>query len=140
MAVSTVGIVAVSSGICSFVLWYRHRASQEARLKSINDSIRHVQQLYTTIEALRKEVEELKAARAAEAEEKRLERVDSAPLQSEAGSSRRGKVVRFRRTASVLSSTDSEYLSAWSTNEDSSEEFFDFSEGDDFGDDSTLAR
>lgn len=121
------GVLTVSSGIAGLVWWFYQRLNRATRLDSLKDGFQNVEQLYTTIETLRRDIEELKASKSS---------LKSTYNGSEGGttSSKRTKLVRFKKTASVVSLDETEYQSVWSGTEDSSDEFFDFSESEDFQD------
>ena len=115
------GILTVSSGVAGLVWWFYHRLNRATRMDALKENIYNIEQLYSTIETLRKEIEELKSVKSSKS-----------LCESEPGTSfKRTKSVRFKKTNSVLSSCDSEYYSAWSGTEDSSDEFYDFSDSED---------
>ena len=128
---AVVGLITVSSGVAGLVWWFYKRLNQATRMEALKDNFYNIEQLYSTIETLRRDIEELKA----------IKSVKDASQDNETEKSTSGrKTVRFKKTTSVLSSTDTEYQSAWSGAEDSSEEFYDFSETDDLQEDTMVER
>lgn len=123
----TVGFLSFSSSLAAFYFFYRiNRATRLDNLRETNYNIEH---LNTAIDILRKEIEELKAA-------KSLQVHSNNGTEEDTKSAKFQKVVRFKSSLSYLSSSSDalEYQSAWSDNEGSSvEEFFDFPENDIMG-------
>ena len=110
----------VISGSSFAVFWYFYeRINRATRLDNLRETNYNIEQLNTAIDVLRKEIEELKAVKLSKSDE------DSTSKKS-------FKMVRFKNTLSYMSSaSDTDYQSAWSDNETSSnEEFFDFPENE----------
>ncbi len=115
------GLVTSSSIL---VVWFFYdRINRATRFDNLKETNCNIEQLNSAIDILRKEIEELKAASS---------KVDLNNEKDEDCKSKKSfKVVRFKNTLSYMSSTsDVEYQSAWSDNEGSTEEFFDFPEND----------
>lgn len=123
------GIVSFSSSFAA--LWFYSRMGQAMRLDNLRETDYSVEQLNTVVDILRKEIEELKASQSSKL-------MSSNPVEKDNKSttSKSTKSVRFSKSLSYLSSSDVEYefQSAWSDNDASSEEFFDFPENDHLGD------
>ncbi|XP_046632221.1 regulator of microtubule dynamics protein 2-like [Daphnia pulicaria] len=116
------GGLVTSSSILAVWFFY-DRINRATRFDNLKETNCNIEQLNSAIDILRKEIEELKAASS---------KVDLNIEKDEDCKSKKSfKVVRFKNTLSYMSSTsDVEYQSAWSDNEGSTEEFFDFPEND----------
>jgi hypothetical protein len=116
------GGLVTSSSILAVWFFY-DRINRATRFDNLKETNCNIEQLNSAIDILRKEIEELKAASS---------KVDLNNEKDEDCKSKKSfKVVRFKNTLSYMSSTsDVEYQSAWSDNEGSTEEFFDFPEND----------
>ena len=120
------GVVSFSSSFAAF--WFYNRMSQAMRLDNLRETDYSVEQLNTVVDILRKEIEELKAMQPLKCEiNSQLTEKDN-----KSTTSKSTKSVRFSKSLSYKSSSDVEYefQSAWSDNEVSSEEFFDFPENE----------
>ena len=140
------GFLALSSAGFAIVAWmFYDRINRATNLDNLKDSFQNIEQLNSAIDSMRKEIEELKAL-------KSVRRQTSGEFDDNS-SRKSSKVVRFKNKLSVISTSDeTEYQSAWyviikpliiSINQlfhivyfcsrsgnDSSDEFFDFSEND----------
>lgn len=116
--------IATSTGFAA--LWFiYYRLGRATGFDNLKENFHNIEQLHSAIDALRKEIEELKAIQ--------LTGTQSSDGDFETISSKSAKVVRFRKTLSYVSlGGESEYMSAWSDNQSttSNEEFFDFPEND----------
>lgn len=119
---------AISAGFVScsslLVMWFAYeRINRATRLDNLRETNYNIEQLNTAIDTLRKEIAELKAGKSLKSNFGEVEE-EFVPRKS-------GKVVRFKSSLSYLSSTsDADFHSAWSENESSSDEYFDFPEND----------
>lgn len=128
ISVDSKPIIVILSGLVTsssvLVIWFFFdRINRATRLDNLKETNCNVEQLNSAIDILRKEIEELKAASS---------KVYLSNENDEDYKSKKSfKVVRFKNTPSYMSSTsDVDYQSAWSDNEGSNEEFFDFPEND----------
>ncbi len=116
----------IISGSSLAAFWYFYeRINRATRLDNLRETNYNIEQLNTAIDTLRKEIEELKAVNSSKANLQNI-------INDEDTKSKKSiKMVRFKNTLSYLSSaSDTDYQSAWSDNEASSEEFFDFPENE----------
>ena len=125
------GIVTLSSGAIGLAWLFYKRVNRATHFDASTAQFYNIEELHSAIDDLRKEIEELKA--------------NKVLLQKSCGSSvtdlssKPPKSVRFKRTLSVLSSSDTEvteFQSAWS-GDDSGDEFFDFFENNENTEEST---
>lgn len=126
VVISVTSAITASAGLAA--LWFLYyRVGRATGLDSLKENF-HIEQLNSAIDALRKEIEELKTIKLYTSHSK------SVDGDFETISSRSSKVVRFKKTLSYVSlASESEYQSAWSDNQStttSNEEFFDFPEND----------
>lgn len=128
LVATVAGIVTLGSGAISLWLLY-DRLNRATRLDSLKENLYNIEQLHSAIDTLRREIEELKAAKLIKSQQS---------VEEEIVSKKSAKVVRFSKTNSYLSSSDTEYLSAWSENGESSDDFYDLPEDDAFEDTSEL--
>lgn len=122
-----VGFVSFTSSFAAF--WFFYRVNRATRLDNLRETSYNVEQLSSAIEVLRKEIEELKAAKSSKLD-------SNSGIDEDFKSTKSCKVVRFKNSLSYLSSSSDveEYQSAWSDNETlSAEEFFDFPENEILG-------
>ena len=120
--IALTGIVTLTSGAVSLGWLFYKRINRATHFDVLTDKFHKIEELHSAIDDLRKEIDELKASK--ELSRKSCSSVDGT-------SSKRGKLVRFKKSLSVLSSSDTEiteYHSAWSEADDSDDEFFDFIE------------
>lgn len=120
--IAVTGVVTLTSGAVSLAWLFYKRINRATHFDVLTDKFHKLDELHSVINDLRREIDELKA-------EKELSRKSSHSV--DGASSKRGKLVRFKKSLSVLSSSDTElteYQSAWSEAEDSADEFFDFIE------------
>ena len=128
ISVDSKPIIVIISGLVTsssvLAIWFFYdRISRATRLDNLKETNCNVEQLNSAIDILRKEIEELKAA----SSKVYLNNENDEDCKSKKSL----KVVRFKNTLSYMSSTsDVDYQSAWSDNEGSTEEFFDFPEND----------
>lgn len=117
----------VISGSSFAVFWYFYeRINRATRLDNLRETNYNIEQLNTAIDVLRKEIEELKAVKSSKSD------LNNGLSDEDSKSKKSFKMVRFKNTLSYMSSaSDTDYQSAWSDNETSSnEEFFDFPENE----------
>lgn len=122
-----IGFVSFTSSFTAF--WFFYRINRATRLDNLRETSYNLEQLNSAIDGLRKEIEELKAA-------KSLKLDSNSGTDDDFKSTKSFKVVRFKNSLSYISSSSEvdEYQSAWSDNETSSaEEFFDFPENEMLG-------
>lgn len=128
ISVDSKPIIVILSGLVTsssvLAIWFFYdRINRATRLDNLKETNCNVEQLNSAIDILRKEIEELKAA----SSKVYLNNENDEDCKSK----KSFKVVRFKNTLSYMSSTsDVDYQSAWSENEGSTEEFFDFPEND----------
>jgi len=123
--IAVTGIVTITSGAAGLAWLFYKRINRATHFDVLTDKFHRIEELHSAIDDLRREIDELKANK--ELSKKSCSSVDGAV------SSKRGKSVRFKKSLSILSSSDTEiteYQSAWSEAEDSADEFYDFSEND----------
>lgn len=131
--ISIASAITASTGLAA--LWFLYyRVGHATGIDNLKDNFHNIEQLHSAIDALRREIEELKEIQLSTNQSK------STDGDFETVSSRSAKVVRFKKTLSYMShASESEYLSIWSDNQStttSNDEFFDFPENDmieDFG-------
>lgn len=117
----------IISGSSFAAFWYIYeRINRATRLDNLRETNYNIEQLNTAIDTLRKEIEELKAVKSSNKAD-----LQNIIIDEDTKSKKSIKMVRFKNTLSYLSSaSDTDYQSAWSDNEASSEEFFDFPENE----------